>query len=143
MSTQTGRPRYVIYMNEARDQLSNLDTSLERRIRKRIEKFLRAWNVKDVFEKGVTEDVDYIKKRRGDTRAFGTYIEVEEIHILLVLAVFKQKEKDSFWQEKIIYQSKAEDYREELKGYSQDDSLKSHIENLRENDDYLVVGPEK
>lgn len=139
MSAQTGRPRYVIYMNEACDQLADLDTSLKKRIRKRIEKFLYAWNATDIFEKTVTEDVDYIKKRRGDTRAFATYAEIEELHILIVLTVFEQNEKNEFWLKKTLYQSKAEQYQSEL----QDNSpLSSHIENLRENDEYLVVGPE-
>lgn len=129
-------------MNEACDQLSELDTSLEKRIRKRIEKFLRAWNATDVFEKSVTENVDYIKKRRGDTRAFGTYIEIEEHHILIILTVFKQKEKREFWLEKALYQSKAEEYRSELEKISRNGSLSSHAGNLIDNDDYLVVGPE-
>lgn len=142
MSSQTGRPRYVIYLNEPCDQLDDLDNSLEKRIRHRIEKFLRAWNVKDIFEKGVTEDVDYIKKRRGETRAFGAYIELEGIHILIILAVFKQKNKSKFWLEKALYQSKAEDYREKLRKSSQNHSLTSHIENLRKQDGFLVAGPE-
>ena len=142
MSTPTGKPRYVIYMNEACQQLSEFDTSLEKRIRKRVEKFLRVWNATDVFEKSVTDDVDYIKKRRGDTRAFGTYIEIEKLHILIVLTVFKQKEKREFWLEKALYQSKAEEYRSELKEISRSDSLSSHIENLKNNGEYLVVGPE-
>jgi len=129
-------------MNEACQQLSEFDTSLEKRIRKRVEKFLRAWNATDVFEKSVTDDVDYIKKRRGDTRAFGTYIEIEKLHILIVLTVFKQKEKREFWLEKALYQSKAEEYRSELKEISRSDSLSSHIENLKNNGEYLVVGPE-
>jgi hypothetical protein len=143
MSTQTGRPRYVIYLNEACEQLAALDTSLEQRIRKQIEEFLRAWNVTDVFEKSVTQDVDYIKKRRGDTRSFATYVEVDGSHILIVLAVFKQKNKDTFWQEKALYQSKAEAYRTELTADDRDGNIDSYIENLRENDEYLVVGPEK
>ncbi|WP_147298740.1 MULTISPECIES: hypothetical protein [unclassified Haloferax] len=143
MSAQTGRPRYVIYLNEACEHLAELDASLEKRIRKRIEKFLRAWNATDVFEKSVTDDIDYIKKRRGETRAFATYIEVDGLHILMVLTVFKQDEKDRFWLEKSLYQSKAKDYRAELKEISNNGSLNSHIENLRKNDEYLVVGPEK
>lgn len=143
MSAQTGRPRYVIYLNEACEHLAELDDSLEKRIRKRIEKFLRAWNATDVFEKSVTDDIDYIKKRRGVTRAFATYLEVNGLHILTVLTVFKQNEKDKFWLEKALYQSKAEDYRAELMEIGKDGSLSSYIENLRENDEYLVVGPEK
>ncbi|MDL0131498.1 hypothetical protein PNP59_11225 [Halobacterium salinarum] len=143
MSTQTGHPRYVIYLSEACDHLAGLDASLEKRIRKRIEKFLRVWNATDVFEKSVTDDVDYIKKRRGETRAFATYLEVDGLHILIVLTVFKQDEKDKFWLEKALYQSKAEDYRAELQEIGQGRSLKPHIENLRENDDYLVVESEK
>jgi hypothetical protein len=143
MSAQTGRPRYVIYLNEAYEHLAELDASLEKRIRKRIEKFLRAWNATDVFEKSVTDDIDYIKKRRGETRAFATYLEVDGLHILIVLTVFKQDEKDKFWLEKSLYQSKAKDYRTELKEISSNSSLDSHIENLRKNDEYLVVGPEK
>ncbi|RDZ33963.1 hypothetical protein C5B89_18585 [Haloferax sp. Atlit-47N] len=123
--------------------MAELDASLEKRIRKRIEKFLRAWNATDVFEKSVTDDIDYIKKRRGETRAFATYIEVDGLHILMVLTVFKQDEKDRFWLEKSLYQSKAKDYRAELKEISNNGSLNSHIENLRKNDEYLVVGPEK
>jgi hypothetical protein len=143
MSTQTGHPRYVIYLSEACDHLAGLDASLEKRIRKRIEKFLRVWNATDVFEKSVTDDVDYIKKRRGETRAFATYLEVDGLHLLIVLTVFKQDEKDKFWLEKALYQSKAEDYRAELQEIGQGSSLKPHIENLRENDDYLVVESEK
>jgi len=143
MSAQTGRPRYVIYLNEACEHLAELDASLEKRIRKKIEKFLRAWNATDVFEKSVTDDIDYIKKRRGETRAFATYLEVNGHHILIVLTVFKQDEKDKFWLEKTLYQSKAEDYRTELMEIGKNGSLSSHIENLRENDEYLVVGPEK
>ncbi|MDL0126461.1 hypothetical protein PNP85_00430 [Halobacterium salinarum] len=143
MSTQTGHPRYVIYLSEACDHLAGLDASLEKRIRKRIEKFLRVWNATDVFEKSVTDDVDYIKKRRGETRAFVTYLEVDGLHLLIVLTVFKQDEKDKFWLEKALYQSKAEDYRAELQEIGQGSSLKPHIENLRENDDYLVVESEK
>lgn len=143
MSAQTGHPRYVIYLSEACDHLADLDTSLEKRIRRRIEKFLRAWNATDVFEKSVTDDIDYIKKRRGETRAFATYLEADGLHILIVLTVFKQDEKDKFWLEKALYQSKAEDYRAELKEIGQNGSLSSHIENLRENDEYLVAGPEK
>ena len=143
MSAQTGRPRYVIYLSEACEHLAELDASLEKRIRKRIEKFLRAWNATDVFEKSVTDDIDYIKKRRGETRAFATYFEVDGLHILIVLTVFRQDEKDRFWLEKDLYQSKVEEYCEELKEISNDGSLSSYIDNLRENDEYLVVGPEK
>jgi len=133
----------VIYLSEACEHLAEFDASLEKRIRKRIEKFLRAWNATDVFEKSVTDDIDYIKKRRGETRSFATYLEVDGLHILLVLTVFKQDEKDKFWLEKALYQSKAEDYRAELKEIGKGGSLSSHIENLRKNDEYLVVGPEK
>jgi len=143
MSAQTGGPRYVIYMPEACEHLARIDTSLEKKIRKEIEKFLRVWNATDVFEKSVTEDIDYIKKRRGDTRAFATYLKVDGIHILIVLTVFKQDEKEDFWLERGVYQSKLEEYREEIEEISKGGSLSSHIENLRENNEYLVVGPEK
>jgi len=123
--------------------LARIDTSLEKKIRKEIEKFLRVWNATDVFEKSVTEDIDYIKKRRGDTRAFATYLKVDGIHILIVLTVFKQDEKEDFWLERGVYQSKLEEYREEIEEISKGGSLSSHIENLRENNEYLVVGPEK
>jgi len=133
----------VIYMPEACEHLARIDTSLEKKIRKEIEKFLRVWNATDVFEKSVTEDIDYIKKRRGDTRAFATYLKVDGIHILIVLTVFKQDEKEDFWLERGVYQSKLEEYREEIEEISKGGSLSSHIENLRENNEYLVVGPEK
>ncbi|MDL0118493.1 hypothetical protein PNQ29_03360 [Halobacterium salinarum] len=68
---------------------------------------------------------------------------MDGLHILIVLTVFKQDEKDKFWLEKALYQSKAEDYRAELQEIGQGRSLKPHIENLRENDDYLVVESEK
>ncbi|QLH78492.1 hypothetical protein HZS55_14860 [Halosimplex rubrum] len=141
MSTETGRPRYVIYLNEACEQLDDLDNSLERRIRKQSEEFLHVWNASDVFNKSVTDDVDYIKKDRGETRAFGTYIALNGYHILLVLTVFKEDVKNDYWLQNAIYQSRAEDYQEELEDVSQDGPLDTYIENLRNNDDYIVVGP--
>lgn len=142
MSAQTGRPRYVIYLSEACEQLAELDASLERRIRKQTEKFLRAWNAADVFDKSVYQDIDYIKKQRGETRAFATYLEVEGVHILLVLSVFKQENKGRYWKEKRLYQSKAEEYRAELQEVGTDKSLTTHIENLDDHEEYLVVGPD-
>ena len=143
MSAQTGRPRYIIYLNEPCEQLADLDTSLEKRIRKEAQKFLTAWNATDVFDddKTVTEDVDYIKRDRGDTRGFGSYIEIGGVHLLIVLAVFKEDAKGDFWLEKTLYQSKIEAYREVLEEENQDGAIESYVENLRDHDDYEVTGP--
>lgn len=139
MSAPTSGQRYVIYMDNALDQLSSLDKSLRKRIKKEIESFLQCWNAADVFDKSVTEDVGYIKRDRGDTRAFGTYMEIDDIHSLIVLAVFKQKDKSKFWQEKSLYQSMAKKYQTELEDSSQNASLRSHIENLKDLDEYIVI----
>ncbi|WP_323677567.1 hypothetical protein [Halorubellus sp. PRR65] len=145
MSAQTGSPRYIIYLNEACDQLEALDKSLEKRIRKEARKFLTAWNATDVFDddKTVTKDVDYIKRDRGATRGFGSYIEIGGVHLLIVLAVFKEDDKGDFWLEKTLYQSKVAEYQQVLDEENQDGAIESYIENLRANEDYLVIGPDE
>ena len=143
MSAPTDGPRYIIYVKEACEQLDELDHSLELRIKNEIDSFLTVWNISKFFDNSVTRDVDYIKRKRGDTRGFGSYIKVESLNILLVLAVFKQKHKQSYWDNDWKYQSKVEEYEEEIRNGASNGDIVSYIDNLREDPDYIVYGPNK
>jgi len=141
MSAPTDGPRYIIYVREACEQLDELDGSLEIRIKNEIDKFLTVWNIDDFFDKSVTKDVDYIKKKRGDTRGFGSYLRVESINILLVLTVFKEKYKQSYWDNSWKYQSRVEDYEKEIRDGDSNGNIISYIDNLRDDPDYFICGP--
>lgn len=141
MKTQTEGSRYIVFFPPSPDHLEAIDNSLSERIKAEIKKFNQSWNATDVFDKEVTEDVDYIKRKRGDTRAFATYWcnPAESVHVLFVLAVFKQNDKDDYWKEKRTYQSKAEDYCAEFSKKARNGDLESHISNLEADDDYIVI----
>lgn len=141
MSQEVKGDRYVLYLPPAVENLERLDPSLEELIEGEIEKFLDIWNPDHLFDKKVTPLVGQIKKDRSVMRAFASWWDLDYVHILLVLQVYKKKDEDSFWDDIEEYNELARHYQFELRGaFSHPPS--EPVQNLKDNPNYRLVGPE-
>lgn len=140
MSQHVDGSRYVLYLPPAKANLDALDNSLRETIEAEIRKFLTAWNPEIVFDKSVTENVGQIKKDRSVVRAFGTWWDGGDVHVLLVLAVYKKNDESAFWADRDRYEELSREYVAELDQRHANDEVERSLATLEQSDDFRLLG---
>lgn len=139
MSSQTSGGRYILFTPPALDAYRHLDGSLQQTIDSEIGKFLTAWNVDEIFDK--TEGVvGQLKKQRSVVRAFATHCDFEDVHVLVVLVVYKKRQEDDAWGRMPFWQDSAEEWCQRLQERYEDGELLATLRRLRARDDARVLG---
>lgn len=133
-----GVDRYVLYLPMPLAALERLDGSRERRIRKKIEQFVRS--PKGAIEKRPTEHVTQVKDRNVKMRAFATWCEASPFDVFIVQAIFRKRDEDEFWADLSRYSENGKEYQERIEAFS-DSEAYEWLEAVGSNDEYLIVGP--
>lgn len=139
MSQSISGDRYVLYLPPAVENLDRLDNSLATLIEQEISKFLDIWNPSQLFDKPVFGGVMQIKKDRSVMRAFATWWDGGDVHVLLVVAVYKKKSQDDFWDDKREYNKLVQEYIEELTERQESGELTSALDNLENDSRFRLI----
>lgn len=131
--------KYIVYLPPAKENLERLDASLADDIEGEITKFFDVWNPKQLYDEEITENFGELKKDRSVVRAFASWWDGGDVHVLIVVIVYKKKDEDKHWDYAGKYKSTVDGFREELDKRNDDGDVREQIENLQDNSDYRVL----
>jgi hypothetical protein len=134
-----GDERIVVYVEPANTNLQALDGSPTKAIRGEIEAFLTAWKPEIVFDKEVLDPVYQIKKDRSVVRAFGAHWNGDDRSILIVLAIYKKKDEQQFWNRKQEFKATADDYLSLLDKGQANRTIDAWLSKARDAEEFKVV----
>lgn len=144
MRAQTSGDRYILYLPAAVEQHRRLDGSLQKQVDDETSKFFDAWNAANVPDKH-RGPIGQVKNNRNDVRAFSSHWNGGDIHVILIHTIYKKNQTRTEckeWAALETLKEEARSWRVRLDERQQNDQLDAALENLRENDDYRLRGPD-
>lgn len=144
MRPQTSGDRYILYLPATVEQHRRLDGSLQKQVDDEISKFFDAWNVADVPAKH-RGPIGQVKNDRNGVRAFASHWNGGDVHVILIHTIYKKNQartERKEWAALETLKEEAHNWQERFDERQQNDQLDTALENLRENDDYRLRGPD-